>query len=213
MDIKIFIREITGVLSMKYQFEILDQATAHDGFLGLNRYKLRHECFAGGMGPIIERERVEGYEASSVLLFDPIRDEVVMIEQFRIGAVAHLDNPWLLEVIGGLIEEGQTPEQVARREAVEEAGCEIGKLEFICEFMVSPGFSTEIIHLFCGEVDAANAGGIHGLAEEGEDIRVDVLPAEEAISELYSGRINSTSAIVAMQWFAMNRKRIRKQWQ
>jgi len=197
---------------MKYQFEIVDKVIAYDGFLGLNRYRLRHERFAGGMGPVIERERVEGFEASSVLLFDPGRDEVVMIEQFRVGAMAHLDTPWLLEVIGGLIEEGQTPEQVARREAMEEAGCAIGRLEFICEFMVSPGFSTEKIHLFCGEVDAANAGGIHGLAEEGEDIRVEVMSAEDAIGELYGGRINSTSAIVAMQWFAMNRGRIREKW-
>ncbi|OQX47675.1 MAG: ADP-ribose pyrophosphatase, partial [Candidatus Sedimenticola endophacoides] len=172
---------------MEYLFEILDEETAHDGFLGLKRYRLRHECYSGGMGPVVERERIEGYEAASVLLYDPRGDRLVMIEQFRIGAIGYQKTPWVLEIVGGLIEAGQTPESVARREAVEEAGCATGRIESICDFMVSPGFSTERIHLFCAEVDARGAGGVHGLAEEGEDIRVEVLDADQAIAELYGG--------------------------
>ena len=197
---------------MEYQVELVENESLYRGFLGINRYHIRHSLFAGGVSPIIVRERVESFQAASVLLYDPSLDKVVMIEQFRIGAIDDPGGAWILEVIGGVIEKGQTAEDVARREAVEEAGCPIRRLEPICNFMVSPGFSTERIFLFCGEVDASSAGGIHGLAHEGEDIRVDVLSSDEVIGELYGGRINCTSAIVAVQWFVMNRERLRMEW-
>lgn len=197
---------------MKYDVEIVENENLYQGFLGINRFHIRHSLFAGGISPVIVRERVESFQAASILLYDPHLDLVVMIEQFRIGAIDDPGGAWILEVIGGVIEKGETPEQVARREAVEEAGCPVGRLEPICDFMVSPGFSTERIFLFCGEVDASSAGGIHGLAQEGEDIRVEVLPSEELIGELYGGRINCTSAIIAVQWFVMNRERLRQEW-
>lgn len=197
---------------MKYGHEILDSAVAHDGFLGLKRYWLRHDLYAGGSSEVLIRERVEGLRSAAVLLYDPGRDEVVMIEQFRIGALELPDGAWLLEIIGGLIEEGQEAEEVACKEAMEEAGCEVKALLPICQFMVSPGYSSEQTHLYCGLVDTTDAGGVHGLAEEGEDIRVEVLPAESAIAELYGGRVNSTTAIITMQWLAMNRARLREQY-
>lgn len=197
---------------MKYEIEILENENLYRGFLGMNRFHVRHSLFAGGVSPVIVRERVESFQAASVLLYDPFLDKVVMIEQFRIGAIDDPGGAWVLEVIGGVIERGETPEEVARREAIEEAGCCLRRVESICNFMVSPGFSTERIFLFCGEVDASSAGGIHGLEQEGEDIRVDVLSSDEVISELYGGRINCTSAIVAVQWFAMNRERLRREW-
>ena len=197
---------------MKYEFKILDVETGYDGFLKLNRYRLKHALFAGGESRALVRERVESYRAASALLFDPDRDQVVLIEQFRIGAMDHPDGAWVLEVIGGVIDENESPEEVAFREAVEEAGCRIRELVPICDFMVAPGTSTEHIHLFCGRVDASEAAGIHGVDEEGEDIRVEVLDAERAIDELYGGRINSTSSIIAMQWLALNRERLRELW-
>lgn len=197
---------------MKYLFEILKTETAYQGFLQLNRYQLRHDLFAGGVSPVIGRERIEGYNAASVLLYDPNLDQVVMIEQFRIGAMADPRRAWLLEIVGGLIEGDESAETVAQREAFEEAGCEIQDLIPICDFWVSPGYTTERIFLFCGRVDASNAGGIHGLDNEGEDIRVEVMQAADVISELYGGRVNSTSAIVAVQWLAMNRDKLRKKW-
>jgi len=197
---------------MKYEVEVVENENLYRGFLGINRFHIRHSLFAGGNSPVIVRERVESFQAASVLLYDPLLDKVVMIEQFRIGAIDDPGGAWILEVIGGVIEQGETPEAVARREAVEEAGCQVERLESICDFMVSPGFSTERIFLFCGEVDASSAGGIHGLEQEGEDIRVDVLSSEELIGELYGGRINCTSAIIAVQWFAMNRERLQREW-
>lgn len=197
---------------MKYRFEIIETETLYQGFLGLKAYRLRHDLFVGGKSPMLTRERVESYRAASVLLYDPDLDQVVLIEQFRVGALENPLGPWVLEVIGGIIEGDESPESVARREAMEEAGCEVLALEPICEFMVSPGYSTERIYLFCGRVDASQAQGIHGIDAEGEDIRVEVMPADQAIATLYGGRINSTSTIISLQWLAMNRSNLRNQW-
>lgn len=197
---------------MKYQYKILQAETRTDGFLTVKRYRLQHSLFAGGSSAELIRERVEGYRAASLLPYDPITDRVVLIEQFRIGAIEDKAGAWILEVVGGIIEGEQSPEQVARRESMEEAGCEVSDLISICEFLVSPGTSTERIHLFCGRVDAIRADGIHGLDHEGEDIQVIVLSADEAIDGIRSGRINSTATIIALQWLALNREELRRSW-
>lgn len=198
--------------TMDYQYTIIDAETKADGFLPLKRYRLQHSLFVGGMSAELIRERVEGYRAASLLPYDPIRDEVVLIEQFRIGAIEDRAGAWILEVVGGIIDGVQTPEQVARQEAMEEAGCEVGELVSICEFLVSPGTSTERITLFCGRVDSTTADGIHGVDAEGEDIRVVVMSADEAIKGIESGRINSTASIIALQWLALNRDDLRGRW-
>ena len=193
---------------MDKRYRILDVRDLWRGFLKLKGYRLEHQCFAGGWCRALERERVEGNHAVSVLLYDPIRDQVVLVEQFRIGVVGHHEPPWLLETVGGYVEEGETLEAVARRETLEEAGCEIEELLFIGTFFTSPGWSSERISLYCGLVDSRRADGIHGLAAEGEDIRVVVMAAEQAIGELF-GRANSTSVVVGLQWLAANRERLR----
>jgi ADP-ribose pyrophosphatase len=197
---------------MDYKFNISQIETLSNGFLPIKRYWLRHSLFAGGESQELMRERVEGYKAASLLPYDPVRDEVVLIEQFRIGALEDQGGAWILEVVGGIIEEEHNPEQVARKEAMEEAGCVVGDLIPICEYLVSPGVSSERVQLFCGNVDSSKAEGIHGLDHEGEDIRVVVLPAEEAIDGVTSGRINSSASIIALQWLAMNRDALQKRW-
>ncbi|MCU7844936.1 MAG: NUDIX domain-containing protein [Candidatus Thiodiazotropha sp. (ex Monitilora ramsayi)] len=198
---------------MNYQYEILQNDEAYCGFLKVNRYRLRHELFMGGESEELIRERLEGLRAASVLLYDPKLDRVVLVEQFRIGAVGLEPAPWMLEIVGGFVPDNESDESVARREAVEEANCPVGRLERICEFVVSPGISVDRIALFCGEVDASHAGGVHGLDHEGEDIRVVVMDADEAIGELYDGRANSTSITIALQWLALNRTVLRERWQ
>lgn len=197
---------------MDYQVEILESRTGYDGFFELKHFRLRHSLFSGGWSAEIERERIERLQAASVLLYDPHQDRVVMIEQFRIGALEQGRGAWLLETVGGLIEPGESGDAVARRETEEEAGCALLDLVHICDFYVSPGTATERIHLYCGRVDSRQAGGVHGLVEEGEDIRVEVLPADQVIGELYGGRVNSTSAIIAVQWLAMHRDPLRQRW-
>lgn len=197
---------------MKYQYRIIHTETMADGFLPLKRYRLKHSLFAGGMSAELTRERVDGYQAASLLPYDPVTDMVVLVEQFRVGAIEDTAGPWIIEVVGGIVEGNLSPEQVARKEAMEEAGCEVGELVSICEFLVSPGTTTERIHLFCGCIDASKAAGIHGVDDEGEDIRVVVMPAEEAIQGINSGRINSTASIIALQWLALNREELRRRW-
>jgi len=133
------------------------------------------------------------------------------VEQFRIGAMGTVAEPWILETVGGFREPDETPEEVAQREVKEETDCVLLSLLHIGDFFVSPGLSSEQISLYCARVDSSNAEGIHGLDHEGEEIKVVVLPVEEAMKELF-GRINSTSSIIALQWLAANRDRLRKGW-
>lgn len=195
---------------MKVQVE--KEENCYQGFFHLKRFTLRHELFAGGMSPPIQRELLGMRRAVAVLLYDPEREQLVMIEQFRIGAIHDPEGAWVLELPAGLVEEGESDEEMARRECMEEAGIEIRNLEFIREYRVAPAATTERIGLYCAQVEASQAGGIHGLPEEGEDIRVRVLSVDEALRELDGGRINSSCPIIAMQWFQMNRERLKLAW-
>jgi ADP-ribose pyrophosphatase len=203
---------MTQKTRMKFKYEILESQPVYNGFLKLNRYRLQHELYLGGVSDTLVRERLEGLRAASVLLYDPKLDQVVLVEQFRIGAVEQEPQPWVLETVGGFVPDHEADEAVARREALEEANCTVNRIERICEFMVSPGISVDRIALFCGEVDSSKATGVHGLDHEGEDIRVVVMMADDAIGELYTGRANSTSILIALQWLAMNREALRERW-
>ncbi|MCG7963787.1 MAG: NUDIX domain-containing protein [Candidatus Thiodiazotropha taylori] len=197
---------------MKYNFKIVEIDPVYRGFLKINRYRLKHDLYMGGESETIIRERIEDIGAVSVLLYDPRQDKVVLVEQFRIGVAGYQNPPWMLETIGGLQDGDESDESVARRESLEEANCKIGRLKRICEFVVSPGISVDRIKLYCGEVDSTNAAGVHGLDHEGEDIRVVVMDADEAIGELYQGRANSTSVIIALQWLAIHRESLKQEW-
>lgn len=197
---------------MDYGFEILDRELCFQGFFRLERYRLRHTLFGGGWSGELTRELLERGQAAAILLYDPEQDSVVLIEQFRIGALTAPDGPWLLEIVAGIVDEHETGEDVARREAMEEAGCAVLDLIPICEYLVSPGGTSERIKVYCGRVDASGAGGIHGLAHEGEDICVHVVPFAEALDMLNAGRIDSASPIIALQWLALHREDVRRRW-
>ncbi len=182
------------------------------GYFRVDRYHLRHRLFAGGMSAPFMREIFERGHAAAVLPYDPLRDEVVLIEQFRPGALAAGFHPWLIEPVAGIIEPGETPEDVARREAVEESGCKISDLVPMHHYLTSPGGTSESCALFCGRVDAANAGGLHGLDGEHEDIRVMAVPFAEARTWLDEGKLNNALTIIAVQWLALNRVTLRAQW-
>lgn len=192
--------------------EILAREVCYQGFYRLERIALRHRLFAGGMSPPITREVIEKGDVAAVLLYDPERDEVVLIEQFRVGARDDPTGPWLLEIVAGLIEPGETPEQVARREALEEAGCTVTDLLPITTFYVSPAKTSQRTWLYCGRVDASRAGGVHGLAHEGEDIRVVCMPADDAIALVERGRADSAWPLIALLWFARERDALRERW-
>lgn len=192
--------------------EIIEKQLCYDGFFRIERYRLKHRLYNGSWSGEIIRELFERGHAAAVLPYDPIRDEVVLIEQFRVGALDAPGGPWLMEIVAGVIDEDETTEDVVRREAIEEAGCIIKELIPVCDYLVSPGGTSEMISLYCGRVDATNVGGIHGLDEENEDIKVTAIPFNDALSLLDSGKINSASPIMALQWLALNHQRVRTNW-
>jgi len=193
-------------------FQLIEKRTAFQGYFRVDVYRFRHRLFAGGWSGEIRREVFERGHAAAVLPYDPERDAVVMVEQFRIGAAAAGMPLWQLEFVAGIIDEGETPEAVARREAQEEAGCEILDLVPVYRYLASPGGSSETVLLFCGRVDSRGLGGIHGLPEEHEDIRVEVVPFAEARARLEAGRITNAPAIIALQWLLLNRDSLQRRW-
>lgn len=193
-------------------FQLIEKTTPFQGYFRIDLYRFRHRLFAGGWSGEVRREVFERGHAVVVLPYDPERDAVVMIEQFRIGATAAGMPMWQLEVIAGIIDKGETPEAVARREAREEANCEVLDLIPIYHYLASPGGASESVRLFCGRVDSRGLGGVHGLPHEHEDIRVEVVPFAEARARLEGGRIGNAPTIIALQWLILNRELLRRRW-
>jgi ADP-ribose pyrophosphatase len=194
-------------------YEVLQRETLAEGFLRLVRYHFRQRQYAGGFSEAFTREVLEGRPAAAVLLYDPALDKVVLIEQFRPGALANPQSPWLVEIVAGLYDPDESPSAVAMRESEEEAGCKILDIYPICEYFVSPGQSNEHISLFCGKVNASHAGGVHGLPEENEDIMTLVLPFEDAYRMIRECKIKTAPAIISLQWLKLNREWLRDEWQ
>ena len=168
--------------------EVTSKTRTHDGYFKIDVYELRHAAFKGGYGPAIHREIFERGHAVAVLPYDPVRDEVILIEQFRAGAYAAISSPWfaddaspwLYEAVAGIIEDGESPADVAYREAVEETGTPLSDLIPVHHYYVSPGGSSETVFTFVGCCDASAVDGVHGLDHEGEDIRPFVVSLDDA---------------------------------
>jgi len=198
---------------MDKQFEILTKEIIYQGFFRVEKYRLKHTLFGGGWSTEITRELFMRGSCVAVLLYDPHADKVVLIEQFRTGAILNPDKAWLVEIVAGAIEEGETAEQVAYRESIEEAGCEIQQLMVINEFYTTPGGSSEWITLFCGKVDSTQVvGGIYGLDHEDEDILVRAVDFNEVYLMLENGEIESAIPIIAIQWLALNKHKLKQEW-
>lgn len=196
----------------KSDVKVIERKECHRRFLRIDLLKLEHRRFEGGwIGPL-ERELMLRQPAVGVLLFDPDRDQVVLVRQFRIGVLDEKESPWLLELVAGMLEEGESEEEVAERESQEEANLKPLALERICEYYCSPGTTNEKITLFCGHIDSSNAGGIFGLDGEHEDIEVVTLSFDEAVEALGNGEIDNAMTIVAIQWLMLNKARLLERW-
>jgi len=191
--------------------EIIRREELYKRFFRVEKVFLRHRLFEGGWGSEIGRELFVRGEAVAVVLYDPVRDLIGMVEQFRIGALDEPNGPWCYEVVAGMLEEGESPEEVARRELIEEANVTPYAMEYICNYLSSPGGSDEKLHLYCGLCDLSQAGGVFGLPEEGEDIRVHVFAADDVFAELLNGAFNNAAALICLQWLQINRNRLRAQ--
>ena len=192
--------------------ELLKHDTVFQGYYRMDRYQLRHRQYDGQWSRPITREVFERGHAAAVLPYDPTTDKVILIEQFRAGAYAHGADPWQIEIIAGIIDPNQTAEQVARREALEEAGCELtGELIPVMDYYMSPGAVSEYMSVFCAACDSSVISGFHGLDDEDEDIRVLTVPLQRALALLKSGRIRNSPAIIALQWLQLNHAKVRHQ--
>jgi len=194
--------------------DIIEREIVYRGFFRIERFRLRHRLYRGGMSGTIEREVFERDHAVGVLLYDPDDDAVVLVEQFRLPPhVAGLP-AWQIEIVAGIVDAGDGSElEVARRETQEEAGIAIiGDLVPVHRFMPSPGGSSETFALYCGRVEARHAHGIHGLAHEHEEIKVVVLTYREAMRRLSTGVITSGPTVLALEWLGRHRASLRKRW-
>jgi len=195
------------------KFEILNRETLFQGYFRVDRYHIQHERFNGEWGQPYTREVFHrSRQVTGVLLFDPQRDKVVMVEQFRAGTLVLGEHPWLMEIVLGLVDANESPEQAGRREALEEAGCTIAELQPIANYYSSPGGTSEHISLFVGRTTAPADGSIHGIESENEDIKVHVLDAARAIGLIYGNKIRDSQTLVALQWFAMHHTELRSRW-
>ncbi len=196
---------------MKYRWKVDDHQVLFKKYFQLEEYAVSHDLYGGGESPVFTREIFERGSVVALLPYDPVRRTVVLIEQFRAGAIDDEHSPWLWESVAGVLEKGESDEDVAIRESQEEAGCEIKQLHRICQYYVSPGGTSERCTLFCGIVDSEGVGGIHGLPSENEDIRVEVVDVEEAYRWLDEGIIKSSATIIALQWLRINESKFSDQ--
>ena len=192
--------------------ELVRHEVAFQGYFKVVRYFFRHTLHKGGMSDVISREVFERGQAGGVLMYDPGRDEVVLIRQFRAGAYVAGRHPWTWEIVAGIIEEKETAEIMIRRETVEEAGLEVGELIPIQNVMLTPGACSEACQIFLGRVDSSKAGGVFGLESEGEDILVRVMPFAEAYAMVERNEVDNAVGVIALQWLALHRDEVRKRW-
>ncbi len=192
--------------------ELVDHVVAYQGRFRVGRYQFRHGLYQGGQSAVLRREVFERGHAAAVLPYDPRRDEVVLIRQFRAGSYVAGRHPWTWEIVAGIIEDGETAEGVVRREAVEEASLEIREVIPMHDVIVSPGACSEACTVFLGHADTTNAGGIFGLESEGENILVKVLPFAEVRTMLEHGEIDNAIGVIALQWLALHRDEVRARW-
>lgn len=193
--------------------KVSDKKPLYQGFFKTTEYTFTHKLFNGGWSGPIRREVFERGHAVAVLPYDPATGEFVLIEQFRIGAVETSNKPWLIEIVAGIIDEGETPEAVCHREAQEEAGIDLKNLTRATSYLASPGGTTERIDIFVARTDATTAHGVHGLDSESEDICVHRVAESDALEWLKNGHIDNAASIIALQWFFMNKQELLESWQ
>jgi len=185
-------------------FKILSKEVVYQGYFRMAKYCIKHKLYAGGWSDDITREVFERGDSAAVLLHDPKRQKVILVEQFRAGCLTNQPNPWVIELVAGRIEEDESANEVAIREAKEEANCEISNLIKIGQFVLSAGACDEKITLFAAEIDSHNKSGIFGLPEENEDIKLITMSYSEAWQALTNGKIVTAPTVIALQWLKIN---------
>lgn len=196
----------------KEKLDVIGRELLFDGFNRLTRLIFKYRRHNGDWSEEIEREVFERGLAAAVLPYDPERDAVVLIEQFRPGAYLMGEDAWQLEPVAGLCDDGEDPETTVKREAIEEAGCELGELVHVCDYLVSPGCVDEKVVVYCGRVDAGSVAETAGKPEEDEETKIYVIDFETCMQQLKNGEFGYALTIISLQWLALNRAELRKSW-
>ncbi len=190
------------------KWKLLKSEPKYEGFFKVDLCHIQHETYEGG-NVEVKRELFHRGDAVAVLMYDPSKDKIVLLEQFRVGAIDDDNGPWLIEIVAGMVEENETITDVARRECLEESGLTVHSFEAVHSFYSSPGGCSEKIHIMCALVDSDQATGIHGVDNEGEDIKVFVIDYDELHDLMTSGKICAAIPLIALQWLQLNRERLR----
>ncbi|MCE9687048.1 ADP-ribose diphosphatase [Shewanella sp. AS16] len=192
----------------KNDVQVLGKESLYQGFFSLEAYSFKHRLFAGGWSEVVTREVFERGHAVVVLPYDASTDQVVLIEQVRLPALATSESPWLLELVAGMIAPGETPEEVAHRELLEETGLTATGMREVNSYLASPGGTSERFYFYLASIDATQAAGLHGLKEEHEDIRVHVLSREQAYTKVETGEIDNASTVIGLQWLELHHRQL-----
>ncbi|MFK8081521.1 MAG: NUDIX domain-containing protein [Granulosicoccus sp.] len=179
--------------------------TVYQRLYQIDSVSFQHDLHGGGSSGIVHRELFVRGNVVGVVPYDPVTDRVVLLEQFRIGAMYQTPDPWMLEIVAGMIDTDETPEQVAIREAHEEAGLQLADIQLVMQYLASPGASTEEVFIYYAETDLSDVGGYHGLADEDEDIRVMVVSAQEAFELVDKRVIKNAVSLLGLQWLRLKR--------
>ncbi len=186
---------------MKLKYKIINKKNLYSGFFGLNKYEFIHEKHNGDWTNKIDREIFTGAHVSTLLPYDPLKEEIILIQQFRAGVLSRYDEDYLYEIVAGIIDEGENPEETARRECFEETGCKVKKIIPIQSYFPAPGSSESYYHLYLGEIDTFEGKRIRGLHSENEDILVKSFKVEVLRNMLREKQIINGLTLIALQWF------------
>lgn len=189
---------------MKSKFKIIDKKNLYDGFFKMNEVTLKYRKYDGNWSNNIKRELFGGAQVAAVLPYDPMSKEIILIQQFRPGTISKDIDHYLDEIVAGIIDEGESPEIAAKRECLEETGCEVKKLIPIQGYFPAPGSSESFYHLFLGEVKSFKGSKIQGLENENEDIFVKCFKINEVRKKMEDGKILNGLTLIALQWFFLN---------
>lgn len=183
---------------------VLEKKTVWEGFFSLSHYRLTHRKFNGDISAPFSRERLDKGSGAAAIVYDPVHHKIGLVEQFRVGALESPHGPWCLEVVAGMVEQGESPAEVIKRELEEEAGITQASLTHITDYYSTPGGCSEVIHLYCAVCDLTNKEGIYGLDSENEDIYFHVHDADSIFATMYKSRVNNAATLIALQWLQAN---------
>lgn len=188
--------------------DISERATVYQGFFAIEKVQLRHRLFNGAWSAPVTRELFVRGRAVAAVIYDPQHRLIGLVEQFRIGLINDASRPWCKEVVAGMAEQGESDEDVMRRELWEEAGIKPQELRRICDYYSSPGGTNERLTLYCALADLRHAGGVFGLPEENEDIRFSVYNEDKVLPRIYDGEYNNAATLICLQWLAANKHQL-----